>query len=245
MSYLLYCLMRSDSRKVPASLLGVAKKPVFSIEHNGLAAAVSEDPTANETQLEDLVAYTRVVEAFNQEQTVVPLRYGCRLNTPADLSGLLQGHGSHFRILLERLDGCGEMSVRALLNSERGSSPLPVTPKTPLFEARRLGSAYLMARRSEFTALDTLTSECNRTAESIRAAFAGLFRDSAIEVRLRPLRGKPMIAVYFLVPRTALDQFREVFGQLRATRGLALLMSGPWPPYNFVSPVQPDLSEET
>jgi hypothetical protein len=43
-------------------------------------------------------------------------------------------------------------------------------------------------------------------------------------------------SIYFLIPRESIDAFRQVFRQLSKTDSARLLLSGPWPPYNFVQP---------
>jgi hypothetical protein len=41
--------------------------------------------------------------------------------------------------------------------------------------------------------------------------------------------------LFFLVPRPAVDSFRLAFRQLTKSESARLLLSGPWPPYNFVA----------
>ena len=43
-------------------------------------------------------------------------------------------------------------------------------------------------------------------------------------------------SLYFLIPRESIDAFRQAFRQLSKTDSARLLLSGPWPPYNFVQP---------
>jgi len=45
--------------------------------------------------------------------------------------------------------------------------------------------------------------------------------------------------LYFLVPRPAQGAFREVARGLSAQGPGAVLLSGPWPPYNFVLAAPP------
>jgi hypothetical protein len=49
----------------------------------------------------------------------------------------------------------------------------------------------------------------------------------------------PMLSLYFLVPRKSIGKFREVFRRLSCAEPARLLLSGPWPPYNFVLPDHP------
>jgi hypothetical protein len=44
-----------------------------------------------------------------------------------------------------------------------------------------------------------------------------------------------LLSLYFLVPGSAVESFRQAFRHLSATEPARLLLSGPWPPYNFVT----------
>jgi hypothetical protein len=44
----------------------------------------------------------------------------------------------------------------------------------------------------------------------------------------------PMLSLYFLVQKGAVDPFRKAFRHIHSNGSARLLLSGPWPPYNFV-----------
>jgi len=48
-----------------------------------------------------------------------------------------------------------------------------------------------------------------------------------------------LLSMYFLVPRPAQGAFREAARGLSAPGPAAVLLSGPWPPYNFVLAAPP------
>ena len=79
---------------------------------------------------------------------------------------------------------------------------------------------------------DRWTKEYRQAAERCRAQFAGLFVKCTTEA---PSPRLPLLSLYFLVPRPAVTSFRQAFRQLTETESARLLLSGPWPPYNFVT----------
>jgi hypothetical protein len=73
--------------------------------------------------LPDLLAYTRVMEAFNRCETIVPIRYGCTFQGLSDVRLWLRRNAGRLRSLLLRLDGCVEMGVELCFwNRLRGES---------------------------------------------------------------------------------------------------------------------------
>jgi hypothetical protein len=174
--------------------------------------------------VDDLVAYAKVVEAFNRGETVVPMRYGCRFSGVSEVRAWVRKGAAQLRTLLHRVDGCVEMGVRALLAETR---PPASSARSAAAVAARPGAAYLSARRRELA----LAQHSDRIAQTVREALSGRFRECVAETG-RWGRG-PMVSLYFLVERGQLHAFRDAFGRITSAPG-ALMLSGPWPPYNFV-----------
>ena len=45
-----------------------------------------------------------------------------------------------------------------------------------------------------------------------------------------------ILSLNFLVPRRSVESFRRTFQEISRKEGMKMLLSGPWPPYNFVLP---------
>ena len=90
---------------------------------------------------------------------------------------------------------------------------------------------YLTARKAHYAHQDRWTEEYRQVSERCLAQFAGLFVKSKTEA---PSPRLPLLSLYFLIPRPAVAAFRRAFRQLTETESARLLLSGPWPPYNFV-----------
>ncbi len=232
MSYLLYCVLNDHRGPARPSIRGVRGQAVWILGCGDLCAALSEaspfqhddrDP-AGAAKLEDLLAYAKAVEVLSRRETVVPMRYGCRFQSVGEVRTWMKRGTAHLRALLDRLDGCVEMGVRALL--------LETTPPTPLARrattgAVKSGAEYLAERKAELA----LTQRSERVAELVREAAAGYFRECIAEAGFA--HAHPMASIYFLVERTRLGAFREAFRRLNVGDA-ELMLSGPWPPYNFV-----------
>lgn len=237
MSYLVYCVLNGRRGPARPSITGVRGQMVWVLDCGGLCAAVSDTGTAADCadaeierdisalRLEHLMPYARVVEAFNRTETVVPMRYGCGFDSIAEVRRWIGRRADQLHALLARLDGCVEMGVRALLTEaaarcgRAGPAPAPV-------EAARPGAVYLAARRAGFAVAD----HAEHLGRTVCTALSGWFRESISETRWSGT--SPMVSLYFLVERRALNDFRAAFGRIGAA-GAALMLTGPWPPYSF------------
>ncbi len=154
----------------------------------------------------------------------------------------LEKHDPQYQVLLRELEGCVELGLRVLLpeasltadspgdaggGREVGEAPPPTGAITP-----HLGLAYLTARKAHYAAQDRWTGEYRRAADRCLAQFAGLFVKSKTEA---PSSRLPLLSLYFLVLRPQVAAFRQRFRRLTETESARLLLSGPWPPYNFVT----------
>jgi len=216
--------------------MGVGNQPVYQLTHRRLSAAVSRLEVADlAPDLPWLRAYARVVCALHCQGPVIPLRYGAVVWQESRLLALLEEQILQYEALLRELEGCVEMGLRVLLpqsprspGTAGGREELPGSSAPP----GRLGLTYLTARKAHYARQDRWTEEYRRAADRCQAQFTGLFVKCKTEA---PSPRLPLLSLYFLVPRAMLTPFRQAFRHLSATESARLLLSGPWPPYNFVS----------
>jgi hypothetical protein len=171
------------------------------------------------------------------------MRYGCAVEEDDQVIRHLEEHGPHYEALLEELEGCVEMGLRVLLPSGPWAAVTPGGPEgsrevagppphDPTATPERLGLAYLTARKAHYAHQDRWTNEYRLAAERCRSHFSGLFVTCNTEA---PSSRLPLLSLYFLVPNSVVESFRQAFRRLSATESARLLLSGPWPPYNFVT----------
>jgi hypothetical protein len=98
------------------------------------------------------------------------------------------------------------------------------------------GKGYLQRRREHYEEVDGSAQQEEAVAEQCRTAFAGLFAQCKTErsARAATAFGGRLLSLYFLVERRNLVAFRQVFRRLEQRDSRKMLLSGPWPPYNFV-----------
>lgn len=243
MRYLLYCIFRSQEPQEPKSLLGVDAQPVFLVAKNGLSAVISGTKYGALTpNIPRILAYKKVIESLHRNHTVIPMRYGSLLEKELQVLQLLEERGTKFMALLRELEGCVEMGIRVLLSdsgfrisdSATLIRPYPITNP----QSSNPGRSFIAARKAHYAREEQSSKETDMVFQRCRAAFSGLFvkcKEEYSRFNISYISSRnPLHSLYFLVPRKSLESFRQVFRQITFRESAKLLLSGPWPPYNFV-----------
>lgn len=241
---------------------GVDGRPVFLVSENVLSAAVSRiDPGELTPNIPRILSYKKVVESFHGDPAicgVIPIRYGCLFEEEPGIIRFLKENRRPYESLLKELEGCMEMGIRLIIDDCRlsieGLKNHEIKPENRSLlergensdlsgELKTSGKAYLAARKDHYAQEECITESMNEIAEQFRAALTGLFVKCKVETpsinnRQSTIANQqsPMLSLYFLVPRKSIGKFREVFRRLSCAEPAKLLLSGPWPPYNFVLP---------
>jgi hypothetical protein len=218
MKYLLYGIYE------PCSEGAFLEPGICAVAAHGLAAAIARLEETNSTpSVASLLDYERVVEAIHARRAVIPLRYGCLIESESAIIRLLENHSQEYRALLGRLGGTTEMGIRILWPARAGVPP--ASPSSP-------GSRYLASLRSRYGSGSSLIPEEAELADQITGRLAGLYTEQQREVS--PSGRGRLVSLYYLTPKTAVERLRNIALTICPPSGAKLLVSGPWPPYNFV-----------
>ena len=184
------------------------------VPFDGLAAVCTPASKA-EGSPETLWHHDEVVEALMADRDLLPVRYGTRLDDEAEVARAMEGRSEELAAALDRVRGAVELSVRVMAAAATPSPPDPV--------ATTSGAEYLRLRAQ---------AEASRedAAGALHEPLAALARESA-QGRPRP---PELFRAAYLVERGAVDSFVAEVGRLQGeSPGLAVLCTGPWPPYSF------------
>ena len=184
------------------------------VPFDGLAAVCTPASKA-EVSPQTLWHHEEVVEACavaHGEQVAVGHQ---RLDDEAEVARAMEGRSEELAAALDRVRGAVELSVRVMAAAATPSPPDPV--------ATTSGAEYLRLRAQ---------AEASRedAAGALHEPLAALARESA-QGRPRP---PELFRAAYLVERGAVDSFVAEVGRLQGeSPGLAVLCTGPWPPYSF------------
>jgi len=240
-SYLVYCVFRGP---LPAALEipdGVAGYRVFTANYHGLGAALSKlaEPGAP-SAASDLPAYERVVESFYRYLTVIPARYGCRVECPYDAVMMLRDNHQAYCALLRELEGLAEVGIQVHLENSLAAGEADRSANLPKWFPRPLSTpvaAYLEARKLGSPSDQQATTVQHALVENLCASLHGSFVRHKVEFPCS--KRSHLVSLYFLVPRDSVETFRHVARQFPENPSFRLLLGGPCPPYNFVDVLKP------
>ena len=244
MKHLVYCIYQKEScTPAEGPFQGIDGHPVHQILAGDLAAAVSNvSVPVSSADITTIAGYHAVIDHFHRCRTVIPLRFGTLLDSELEVKSLLQNQRSRYEKLLRELHGRVEMGIRVIipdqkswpetrLSSVQFSSPGP----------RTRGLSYLASRKAHYLADSMLAEENAQVRRAYSAPFAGMYSKIKCEITIfRPNNDEQLqstlLSLYFLIPRDSLEDFRWTFAGLKSCEPAKMLLSGPWPPYNFVLP---------
>jgi hypothetical protein len=260
-AYYLYCLTPPGSR-IQAGGIGVdGRRPVSVAACGDIGAVLSEvEPgeffgEAAEARLGDLewlgprvCRHEQAVEAVMRETPVLPARFATLFTSLSSLEESVLEHREAIAGFFTRLGDKQEWAVKGLLDRTEGMKkpgPQGRLPAEESVSAGAPGARYFQEKRIQARWERDFTSRlkefCRKTAAALGALGAG-FQERKILVPVAPGTDVEVVLNWaFLLSPAALDGFRDCLERLNgdeAFPGLALTLSGPWPPYSFV----PDLS---
>lgn len=190
-------------------MAGLRKAPIESVAHGALRCLYSALPGGvPRPSLEDVLEFHDIVRRMFLQATLIPFRFPTKFLDENQLTDFLRQRESNFGEQLRKADGLAQMELRL--------SPLTTAPRTAAS-----GRDYLEARRD-------LLKLCQRVSQRAAHTTSDLTR----EWREREDQGS--LRVYAMLPRAAAAEFRERMRRLPVDDGVALIVSGPWPPTEFM-----------
>ena len=246
-----YCIVRSGKKpagaRVPPGMPG-GGRPSVADAGDGLWLAVSEVPLDGygpgplESKLRDLdwvseaaLAHEAVVEHFARLRgaAVVPMKLFTMFSSEPRAVADVQSRRAAIEAILAHIGGCEEWGVRV-----SRSAALPVRA-LPTAAAPRTGTAFLAARKQARDAVRDASQQAARAAAHVFEELSPIAKDARRREDAPAGAVPPLLDAAFLVPEGARSKFR--LAARRAARacaaaGAEMLLTGPWPAYNFVQP---------
>ncbi|WP_455359720.1 GvpL/GvpF family gas vesicle protein [Streptomyces sp. SYSU K21746] len=248
--------------EVLADLHGVARTPVHLVragEGDDVVAAVSAVPSqdfcedALRAHLEDLDwlesvarAHHGVVEALAEHTTVLPLRLATVYLDDDRVRSMLNARREAFADRLSRLDSHVEWGVKIYVAPQQGQDDAQPAAAPPDLSP---GRAYLRHRRAQQHSREDTYRAAERAAERIHAVARGRavdrVRHRIQQGELAHEEGQNIANDAYLVPLEHAEDFRaQVLHAAEGLPGVRVEVTGPWAPYSFATPPQPEAAEQ-
>lgn len=247
-----YCVLRSaDADEAGAALTGVEPgSAVEAVVEDDLAALASRVPLPEygdeqlRLHLEHIEWLERTARAHEAVQRsvmaradLVPVRLCTLYRDRAAVRRVLRENAGLFADNLALVQGCSEWGVKVFVELERQARPSAPPPTQA-----SSGTDYLTGRQRErelALAADELSATC---AQEVHVAVSALARGDRVNPAQRPethgREAEMILNGAYLVEDGQVAELQSTvqqLGQVWAASGMLVELTGPWPPYNFVT----------
>lgn len=180
------------------------------------------------------VAHEGVVEFFASRAgaTVVPMKLFTMFSNPERAAEALAKQRRAIAPVLARIRGCHEWGVRVTRR------PVEIQVSAP--SANTSGTAFLAAKKRTRDEVRELAFKSAAAAETVYTTLSRLARAAVRRDAPENATTPPLVDAAFLVTSANTARFRAAAGRsAKACReaGADLILTGPWPAYNFVQHV--------
>lgn len=242
-----YAIVRRTA-KPPPQLRGLNGEPLSMVPWQALSAVVSTSAASGVSPTaQTLLQHEMVVETMCEMAPVLPVRFGTIL---PDTTAVIQALAERYETLLSDLSLVGdkvELGLTVLWDSQLIADHLDddgsvaresVAREVEQTETQRRGTRYLLARREAYRRDRTLRTMAQAVAEALDRHLQPYVRASRFTVDTAP--GLAIRAAFLVDRGAAIAQAQAALDGCRAQYpALRFLITGPWPPYSFVSPPSP------
>lgn len=237
----IYAILNSNgtAQKPGCILKGINEFPIYYLNYKDISAAVSDmEKNKLKVDVENAFAYEKIMESFTSEYNLLPVRFGTLVEDDDGVIGILERHYEQFLSSLRQIKGKLEYGLKILLDIEEAAfQEKALTEAVDIRGFEQLeGSSphkkYLLEKLKAHKFDEILVKKIDVIIEDIHCPL----RDLSFLSKFRKMLTKKMIldAVY-LVERKKKDIFMQKFEELKEKhKNLKFLLTGPWPPYNFV-----------
>jgi hypothetical protein len=235
-----YCIIEtSEPRSFGPMGIGGRGDEVYTVQHKGLAAVVSNTPiVVYDPTRENVFAHEQVNETVMREFTVLPMAFGALFRTEDDIIELMRGTYDALRDVLAKMEGKVEFGLKVNWDRDRVIAELEeeneeIRHLKEQITTRTTGSTYFARMQLGRLVETALTDQADAY---IREVYS-ILRDTAVASRAnKPIGDKMIMNAAFLIERDREAEFDQKVKEIAAKydNKLTFRYTGPWPPYNFV-----------
>jgi len=235
-----YCIIRNDrSREFGEIGIGSGAR-VYTVNHNDLAAVVSDTPIViYDPTRENVLAHEFVNETVMKEFTVIPMSFGTVFRSEDDVTELLRSTYQAFSDVLDKMQDKIEFGLKVLWDREKVIANL----ERENDEISRLKDEISRhTTTSTYFARIQLGRLVDSALEEMSSRYVADIHDALKPVAVasrsnKPIGDKMIMNAAFLVDREKTKTFDDQISDIakKYENKLSFLYTGPWPPYNFVN----------
>jgi len=239
---MLYAIIASAGKEESlvslSAIHGIQNTSAFGVSHNGLVAVLEEVNHARVVvNTENAIQYAKIIEELHQHYDLLPARYGTVMETKDAAVCMLEKYRKEFEENLQRVENKEEFSLKVFWDYEKGSEEIRKKMAHNATEVRispgeKESAAYLFEKIKAYRFENALLEYAEQLCEEIRLATEVFSPD--IKFKKMPSQSLLVDAV-FLQKKGLKQDFIQLVSWIKERHeDFRFLLTGPWPPYNFV-----------
>jgi hypothetical protein len=191
--------------------------------------------------------HEEVIELVMRRSPVIPARFATLFSSRRSVTTWLETHHDSILCALDRFADHQEWAVKGAVHKAKAEAPLIAAALARSQRSTSPGVRYLEERRIRAGIGQELDAWLKRLCDDI----ARRLLEHAVELRQRsigtqwsPDHAAPLFNWAFLLPPARVGGFRSCIEEIstaQADQGITVECSGPWPPYSFSPPLDPDV----
>ena len=193
--------------------MGVADRPIFSIQESGLRGFVSQfSPTAaapGHSVRDAALTFNRVLQAIFSHTELIPFRFPTVVADEREIVGYIRENAPDFLAFLSRFQGKVQMEIQVQARIDRN------------LNRAQSGKDYLHLRRGQMLAV-------RESVSNFQNSLASYIEDWRVRGAAEHAR------CYVLIERSAIEPFLQKATTVSLPDGIRARLTGPWPVSEFM-----------
>lgn len=218
---------------------GISGADLSVIFFDEIAAVVSDIKNANIiTDKTNAVEYAKVIENLSQQFTLLPVRYGSIMESSELVQNMLKKNYSKFHENLEKVENKVEFGLKVFCDSKKIKEELvtklelDLVPKSIQKHKTSIYTEYIDKKLKEHQLEKLLLEYVDTIIQDITSRLSKM--NPIHKFKKMESESKIIDAVFLIKKSKQEDLITTVKDLQNKHTGLRLMLTGPWPPYNFV-----------
>lgn len=236
-----YCILEGEKEQELGNI-GLFDTLAYTITYRGISAVVSSIPFKEmQTDVGNIAAHQRVVEASRNIGTTLPVRFGIMFKTEEGVKKLLIKSYRDFKSKIAKFRSKDEFGIKIVIDKtdmkkiehlvESSSNEIMKIKKEIAMAGD--GTSYFLKMRMDEAIKNGVFRKIDQLGSGIHHELVKSAQDSCL---LKADLEQIILNAAYLVDRSGYDSFNSTIERLEARYeddGLTFHVSGPWAPYSF------------
>lgn len=224
-----------------ATLKGISGASLYAVVYEGIIAVVSDIEKSDLiTDRSNAIEYASIIESLVQQFPLLPMCYGSLMESTDAIAEMLGRNYTELRQNLKKVENMREYGLKIFCDPEKLKSEFQAISKNdiniliePSTEVKNsVYREYVRNKLKEHRLEESIMTYVNSVIAEISGCLARL--NAVCKFKKMP-SATIMVDAVFLLRKDKKDELLKVVNDLKNQyQKLNFVLTGPWPPYNFV-----------